>query len=378
MIYFDNAATTRVCEQAAKAAYAVMTENFGNPSSVHDLGYNAEKILKASRKSILNHFGSSDRGDDLIFTSGGTEANNIAIFGALAAGKHKGKTVFFSDSEHASVHNISKELIGRGYNVKYIPTRGGKIDFDFCEKNFDKDTVLISCMYANNETGALYDIKSLSALRKKLCPSALLHTDAVQAFGKTATPLALCGADLISVSGHKVHAPKGVGALFIRSGTRIPGLVFGGGQEKDIRPGTEPLPAIAAFAAACDSVFLKENINKVTQLRNYMVSRIETDVPSVKINTPEAFLPHVVSLTLPSIKSEVMLRYLSANGIYISAGSACTSKHRENRVLAAFGLDSKQADYTVRLSFCEENTCDEADIFINKLISGINSLVHVK
>lgn len=378
MIYFDNAATTKVSEEAAQAAYKVMTEQYGNPSSVHDFGFEAEKILKASRKTILSLLGSTDRGDELVFTSGGTEANNLAVFGALKARKHGGKTVFFTDSEHASVHNIAKLLESDGYKVKYIPTKGGRIDTSFCEKEFSKDTVLISAMYANNETGAKYDIKALDVLRKKLCPEAVLHTDGVQAFCKTYEPLCACGADLISISGHKVHAPKGIGALYIRAKTRIVPLVIGGGQEKDIRPGTEALPSISAFAAASEEVYKPENIKKVEALCEHLCEKIEKELPSVSVNKPEASLPYVVSLTLPSIKSEVMLRYLSAKEIYVSAGSACTSKHKENRVLAAFGLDTKSADYTIRVSFSELNTKDEIDIFIKELGGGINSLISLK
>lgn len=378
MIYFDNAATTKVSDAAAKKALELMTESYGNPSSVHDFGYEAEKTLKSSRKKILLHLGSQNRADDFIFTSGGTEANNLAVFGALSARKHCGSTVFFSDSEHASVYNISKELASRGYTVKYIPTRGGKLDLDYCAKEFSSDTNLISCMYANNETGAKYDIAALSQLRKKICPSALLHTDAVQAFGKTYEPLCSCGADLISVSGHKIHAPKGVGGLFISSGTRINGIILGGGQEKDIRPGTEPLPLIAAFAEACEEIFDAKKIKAVEKLKNHLTEKVLSELPEVKINVPAVSVPHVVSLTLPAIKSEVMLRFLSAKDIYISAGSACSSKHRENRVLAAFGLDAKNADYTIRVSFSDYNTTSEIDEFISELSLGINSLVSLK
>ncbi|MBE6623081.1 MAG: cysteine desulfurase [Ruminococcaceae bacterium] len=378
MIYLDNAATTKVSDAAANKAFEIMTKTFGNPSSVHDFGYESEKVLKSARKAILSHLGSIRRDDELVFTSGGTEANNLAVFGALAAKKHGGKTVFFSDSEHASVYNISKKLEKDGYNVKYIATKGGKIDFDYCEKEFSKDTVLISCMYANNETGTIYDIKKLDTLRKKLCPQAVLHTDAVQAFGKTKENLCSCGADLISVSGHKIHAPKGIGALYIKSGVRILPILIGGGQEKDIRPGTEALPSIAAFEVAANEVFNLKNILKVEKLNSYLTEKLEAQLPQIKINKPENSLPYVVSLSLPAIKSEVMLRFLSAKGIYISAGSACTSKHRENRVLSAFGLDSKSADCTIRVSFCEDNTFEEIDTFLKELENGINSLISLK
>lgn len=378
MIYFDNAATTAVTESVAKKAYEVMTKTFGNPSSVHDFGYEAEKLLKNARKVLLSKLGSVDRNDDFIFTSCGTEANNLAIFGCLGAKKHGGKTVFFSDSEHPSVYNISKELAKCGYTVKYIPTTNGVLDLDFCSANFSSDTALISCMHTNNETGAVYDIKALDVLRKKLCPSAVLHTDGVQAFCKSEKPLCHCGADLISVSGHKIHAPKGIGGLYVKSGVRLSPLFFGGGQEKDIRPGTEAMPNIAAFCQAVCDADEKKNIKTVSDLREYAVSEISKKLPQIKINTPKVFSPFVLSITLPGIKSEVMLRFLSAKSIYISAGSACSSKHRENRVLKAFGLDSKSSDFTVRISFCEYNTTDEIDEFVKALADGVSSLISLR
>lgn len=378
MIYFDNAATTQVSPRAASEALRVMTECYGNPSSVHDFGYEAEKCLKSARKKLLSLLGSTTRGDDFIFTSGGTEANNLAVFGTLMHRRHEGKTVFFSDAEHASNYRISTALSQQGYTVQYIPTKGGKLDLAFCRENFNKDTTLISCMYANNETGALFDIAALNELRQEYCPGALLHTDGVQAFCKTREKLCASGADLISVSGHKIHAPKGIGGLYIRAGVRVGGILLGGGQEKDIRPGTEATPSIAAFAAAAEEMEENDGLGHVEKLRAYLLDCIAKSLPEVKPNIPDAFTPYVVSLTLPAIKSEVMLRFLSAKGIYVSAGSACSAKHRENRVLAAFGLDSKSADYTIRVSFCESNTFSEIDTFVSELQAGIASLVSLK
>ena len=208
MIYLDNAATTKVSPEAAKEALRVMTEAYGNPSSVHDFGYEAAKDLKAARRTILSVLGSRDRADELYFTSGGTEANNLAVFGTLKTHRRGGKTVFFSDSEHASNYRIAQKLAEDGYKVLFIPTHGGKIDTDFCRRRFSPDTVLISCMCANNETGALYDIAALRALRDELCPDALLHTDGVQAFCKTDAPLCETGAGLISISVIKYTLPR--------------------------------------------------------------------------------------------------------------------------------------------------------------------------
>lgn len=378
IIYFDNAATTKVSDAAADVALHIMTEEYGNPSSVHDLGYEAEKRLKKARKAMLDVLGSFDRDDDFIFTSCGTEANNLAILGALATHMHGGKTVIMSDSEHPSVYNLSKKITELGFSVKYIPTKGGSLDLEFCEREFSKDVALITCMTANNETGALYDISSVNALRNRLCPDAILHSDCVQAFLKTEFPLCDTGADLISVSGHKVHAPKGVGGLYIKSGTRISNMLYGGGQEKSLRPGTEALPLICAFEKAVTEADISSNLSHIKGLREHLVSKVRKILPEVIINTPPVFLPHVVSMTLPSIKSEVMLRHLSAKGIFVSAGSACSSKHRENRVLAAFGLSPKEADTTIRISFCEYNTREEIDILVSEIRRGIDSLVAMK
>ncbi len=376
-IYFDNAATTRVSDGAAKEALYVMTELYANPSSVHDFGFEAEMLLKASRKDLLLQLGSTERGDDFIFTSGGTEASNIAIFGSLANKKHDGKKVFFSDCEHSSVFNISQKLKSDGYDVRYIPTVGGKLDLDFCKREFDESTSLISCMMINNETGAFFDIKSLSDIRDIKCPKAILHSDCVQSFKKTSFPLVQCGADIISVSGHKIHAPKGIGGLYIKSGIRVSGITFGGGQEKDIRPGTEALPLIAAFAYAATENSSDE-LHHIKSLYTNLEEKIKKDLPQVIINTPENYSSYIMSLTLPRIKSEVMLRYLSSKRIYISAGSACTSKHRENRVLKAYGLSDKAADCTIRISFSSYNTKEEVDIFVNELSCGIRSLAAMR
>ncbi len=377
MIYFDNAATTKVSDSAAQETLRVMTELYANPSSVHDFGFEAEMLLKASRKELLSQLGSCDRGDDFIFTSGGTEASNIAIFGSLAHKKHDGKKVFFSDCEHSSVYSISKKLKEDGYDVRYIPTRAGVLDLDFCEREFDSSTSLISCMMINNETGAVFDIKALSELKNRKCPNAILHCDCVQSFKKTEFPLCSCGADLISVSGHKIHAPKGVGGLYIKKGVRVSGLILGGGQEKDIRPGTEPLPLIAAFAK--EAAFDRSNdLIHVKNIYDSLAEKINTELPEVIINTPVYHTPYIMSLTIPRIKSEVMLRFLSSKGIYISAGSACTSKHRENRVLKAFGLSDKDADCTIRVSFSTYNTENETEIFVTELKRGIKSLASMR
>lgn len=382
IIYLDNAATTRVCKSAADASISAMENFYGNPSSVHTFGYEAQKELEKSRKTLLHAIGSSERGDDFIFTSGGTESNNLAIFGAVSAqNKHCGNTILVGDSEHASVYNISKRLSELGYDIKYIPSKNGKLDLDFCENVLkNQKVILMSCMYVNNETGAVYDVKSLDALRKTFSKNTVFHVDGVQAFMKTKEKLIKTGADLISVSGHKIHAPKGVGGLYIKSGTKISNIIYGGGQEQNIRSGTEPMPGICAFAAAAEEYMNdSEKIHAhIEELYKYAKEKISGMMPDIAILSPENFSPYVMSISVPNIRSEIMLRFLSEKNIFVSAGSACSAKHRENRVLINYGLDFKSADSTLRISFSKYNTKEDIDSLSEALYSGKNSLIKVK
>lgn len=377
MIYFDNAATTRTSDTARDTAIKMMTQDFANPSSVHKAGLSAAKALKNARSTLLSVLGSADPLDNLVFTSGGTEANNLAIFGAVKAQRRKGNTVIFSDSEHPSVYNCARELERMGLCVKFCPTKNGEIDIQYLESVCCDDVILISIMSINNETGAVYDISAVNKIRNKLCKGAILHTDAVQAFCKSERPLCASGADLISVSSHKIYAPKGAGALYIRRGTRIIPSVFGGEQENGIRPGTQALPAICAFAASAKELSdnFESNYSKVSTLSSYLIS--ECEKAGIEVVLPKSASAYVNTLILPKIKSEVMLRYLSDKDICVSAGSACTSKHRENRVLTSFGLSAVQSDCAIRVSFSHENTTEEIDTFISALKEGTENLIRM-
>ncbi len=379
-IYFDNAATTKVLEESAKIAYDIMVNEYGNPSSVHGKGFKAEILLKGARKEILSALGADERNYTLTFTASGTEADNLAILGYAKLMTKKGNRILMGNSEHPAVNECKADLEALGYEVLFIPNSGGKIDFDFVRNNLTDKTVLISHMMINNETGAMYDIRKLCRLRDEISPKCLVHTDAVQAFMKTEKKLAVCNADMISVSSHKIHGPKGVGALLCKKGVRLSPVVYGGGQESGLRSGTESLPLISAFANSAKVLSEKSEINyeKVSKLFEYAKKKTEDTLPEVILNIPENHTPYILSLSVPKIKSEVMLRFLSEKGIYISAGSACSSKHKENRVLVNYGISPVLADSTIRISFSEFNTTDEIDTLTDGIAEGIKSLAKMK
>lgn len=377
MIYFDNAATTRVSDTAAQAALTAMTELYANPSSAHAFGFEAEKALRAARAAVLAALGFTPSEGSLVFTGSGSEADNLALRGAAHALARRGKHIVLSDSEHPAVENTAKDLEKEGFTVSRLSTKGGKLDFDEARAVLTPDTILVSCMAVNNETGAIYDIASLASLAKALCPNALFHTDAVQAFTKIPAGV-WKKADLVSVSAHKIHAPKGVGALFVRKGVRLVPCITGGGQENGLRSGTEAMPGICAMAAAAkqataDFAALDAQVKSINA---YLRTRLST-LDGVCINTePDGFLPHILSIAVPGLRSEILLRFLSERGIYVSAGSACSAKHADNRVLSAFGLPDKIADSTLRLSFSADNTTAECDAFVKALSDAMQTLIH--
>ena len=377
MIYFDNAATTRVSDTAAQAALTAMTELYANPSSAHAFGFEAEKALRAARAAVLAALGFTPSEGSLVFTGSGSEADNLALRGAAHALARRGRHIVLSDSEHPAVENTAKDLEKEGFTLSRLSTKGGKLDLERAREVLTPDTILVSCMAVNNETGAIYDIASLASLAKALCPNALFHTDAVQAFTKIPAGV-WKKADLVSVSAHKIHAPKGVGALFVRKGVRLVPCITGGGQENGLRSGTEAMPGICAMAAAAkqataDFAALDAQVKSINA---YLRTRLST-LDGVCINTePDGFLPHILSIAVPGLRSEILLRFLSERGIYVSAGSACSAKHADNRVLSAFGLPDKIADSTLRLSFSADNTTAECDTFVKALSDAMQTLIH--
>lgn len=373
MIYLDNAATTRVCPQAAQAALEAMTEQYGNPSSRHPLGREAAKRLKDQRSQVAAALGCA--AEEIFFTSCGTEGDNWAIRGAVELGKRKGKHIITTAFEHSAVLEPCKALEREGYEVTWLkPDRTGHISIDELTAALRPDTVLVSMMLVNNELGTIQPVAEAARAIKAARSPALLHTDAVQAFLKIPfTPKAL-GVDLLTISGHKVRAPKGVGALYIRRGLRFPPLMLGGGQEEGMRPGTEATAQTAAFAAACG--LGKAEMNSYTirmkELKEYALDSLLGAIPELK-RVGEGEAPHILCLTLPGYKSEVLVRVLGDMGVCVSAGSAC-HRGRPSHVFAAMGLPKNEMDGAFRVSFSPDNTREDVDGLREALVKARDSL----
>lgn len=383
MIYFDNSATTKPSEASLAKMREALCVSFGNPGSVHSAGIEARRLLDEARKNVGETLGIRRAADgEIIFTSGGSEANNLAIFGSVRAKERHGGKVFITDGEHASVENAAKELEKDGFQVLRIPTAGGKLDLDFIEKNADNTVILAAMMLVNNETGALYDIKAASDIIRERSPKAFIHCDAVQGYLKVKfTPKSL-GVDSVAVSAHKIHSPKGAGALYVTADVikakRLVPHIVGGGQEMGLRSGTENVPAIAAFGAAAKEGFstIAENRAAVEELKAYFE---EKTASLARINEPAARIPNIINITVPGIRSETLLNFMSQNGICISAGSACSARSKGvSHALTAFGLPESEADSSVRVSLSYLNTKEEIDAFASALTTAISTLAKKK
>ncbi len=367
--YLDNAATTRVIGPAAEKAVDVMTALYGNPSSVHSMGALAEKELETARARVLKALGAGE--GQLVFTSGGTEAINTALIGACRKYGKKNKRIVSTMVEHAATLETLKFLSDEGFDVRLIkPGRDGGVSArDIVAEA--QDACLVTLMAINNETGAVLPVSEVKALLRDAGSGALLHVDGVQAFLKTEEPLASFGADFLSVSGHKVGAPKGVGALFIKKGVRIPPLLHGGGQENGMRSGTEAMSAIASLGEVCAlySQSLDEKIRKIQKLNAYARRRLKDEIPGLIFNSPEDASGYILNISLPGAKSEVLMRVLQGRGVFVSSGSACAKGHRSH-VLSAMNLDHRLIDSAIRVSFCPENTGDDIDALCAGLKEG--------
>ena len=371
-IYLDNSATTRVCEEAAAKAAEMMTKNYGNPSSLHAMGFRAEQELRAAREAVADQLGAKP--EEIYFTSGGTESNNIALFGAAHARKKRGNRIVTTQVEHPSVLNAVKKLEQEGFEVVRLkPDKQGKIDPEAVREAVTPETILVSIMAVNNEVGSILPVEAAAdAIEEKRAP-ALLHIDAVQAFGKLPMRVRRLRTDLMSVSAHKIHGPKGVGALFVRSGTHIEPLTYGGGQEKDMRPGTESMPLIAAFGAAVRALPDTEAELTVMRKMNGFLRSELAKLPGITVNSPEDALPYILNFSAGGVRAETMLHFLSERGIYVSSGSAC-SKGRASHVLTAMNLPRERIASALRLSFCRFNTEEEMQKFAAALSDGLTAI----
>lgn len=384
LIYLDNSATTKQYNQVTTEMIRVFEEEFGNPSSLHRLGLNSEKTIKKARENVAQSLGVQE--EEIIFTSGGTEADNMAILGVARSRRRKGNKIITSKVEHAAVLESCKRLEKEGFQVVYIDVdKLGIIDIKQLESEIDKDTILISIMHINNEVGAIQPIEEIYKLKENYArengTSILLHVDAVQSYGKL--ELKSINADLISISGHKVHGPKGVGALYVKKGIIIEPIILGGGQEKGIRSGTENVPAIAGFGVAAKKIFYEHamTFEKLENIRNYFIEEISKNINDIKWNSNinEKSSPSIVNVSFTGLKGEVLLHFLEQEGIYVSTGSACSSnKKGQSHVLKAMNLKDNEIEGAIRFSFSEFNTKDEINITIEKLSAIVNRMRKLK
>ena len=386
-IYLDNSATTRICDEALDKYIELSRNCYGNPSSLHSLGFDAEKQLDSVRGDICASLGA--KGSTVIFTASGTEANNLAIIGrALSKERYRrGAKIITTMGEHASVDAPFNMLENMGFKVARIPTLGGVIDMNALKSELTREVILVSIMMVNNETGAIYDTADVAKLMKISSPEALLHIDATQSYLKIPFTKAKCGADMITISSHKIEGPKGVGALVVDGAVMkakgLAPLVLGGGQEGGMRSGTENVPGIAAFGEAVriGNASLRQRYAYISSLKNYLTEKIEGDeaLREISITKPPVSAPHIINITLPKIKSETMLHYLSSLGIYVSSGSACSSNSaHHSSALTAFGRSTAEADTSIRISLSHRNTKEDIDALVEGLLSGLNKLSRIR
>ncbi|MBQ7353450.1 MAG: cysteine desulfurase [Clostridia bacterium] len=381
-IYLDNSATTKMSEGAITKMNEVICTHFGNPSSLHKRGLDAEHILSEAREIIGKSLGirALTRGE-IIFTSGGTEANNLAILGGVFSKSRKGNEVILTtQGEHSSVEEPMTYLEGLGYKIVRVPTKKGQLDLDFIRQNA-YNVVLASFMHVNNETGAVYDLESAFEVIREKSSQAILHADCVQSYLKVKFTKQRLGADLISISGHKVNGPKGIGALYvdpqiIKAKKLVP-ILLGGGQEENLRSGTENVYAIAGFGQAVKEHFasLDTEISQMSEVSSYLIDKLSS-VSGVSLNLPENRVCHIVNITVKGIRSETLLHYLSSKEIYVSSGSACSShsKKGRSRALTSFGLSPLDIDSAIRISLNPHNTTEEIDILVNAVDEAIKRL----
>ena len=374
-VYLDNSSTTRVYKEGAELAADIMYNLYGNPSSLHRKGIEAEKLIKRAKEQIADSLKANP--SEIYFTSGGTESDNLAIIGACRMSR--GRHILSTNIEHPAVLNTLRHLEKKGYEVELIPVgKDGKVNVEKLASKIRKDTALVSVMYVNNEIGTIEPVEKIGKIVKSANPSTAFHIDAVQAYGKIPFTAASTGADFISLSSHKIHGPKGVGALYVKNKARLAPIIFGGGQQNNIRPGTENVPGIAAFGLAaeksCSAVL--ENGNKMEILKTRLKEGILSKLDDVVVNTPNNdSAPHILNVSFGYVKSEVLLHSLETDGIYVSSGSACSShKKGPSYVLTAIGTDRKMIDGSIRFSLSEFITEEDIDYTIERVVDNVKKI----
>ncbi len=373
IIYFDNSSTTRPCDTAIKYLNEALQSTWGNPSSLHSLGVAAEEKVTSCRNIIADSIGALT--EEIYFTGSGTEANNIAVLGAARALKKRGNRIVTTAIEHPSVLEPMRQLENEGFEVIYLkPDENGIISTEDILNAVNKNTVLVSIMLVNNEIGSVQPISAASLAIKKQNAPALLHCDAVQAYGKLPIDVNKLGVDLLTASGHKIHGPKGIGFLYKRKGKNVHSVIFGGGQEKNLRSGTESVPLICGLMGAIKELGnIEKNLSSQRELFLYAKQKITAAFPTAQINSPDNALPYILNFSVNTHRSETLLHYLDSMGILVSSGSACAKGHK-SYVMSAMGYGDKRIDSALRLSFNRFNTKEEIDKFCVALKNGCDML----
>lgn len=368
--YLDNSATTRCSARAKDLMVRILTEDYGNPSSLHNKGKEAEDYIRTAREQIARTLKIDGR--ELVFTSGGTESNNMALIGGALANRRNGRHIITTGIEHASVLAPLDYLKELGYEITYLSVdENGQISLDELREAVREDTVLVSIMMVNNEIGALEPVEAAAKLIKEKNPGTLFHVDAIQAYGKFRIYPKKWGIDLLSVSGHKIHAPKGTGFLYIADKVKVKPVIYGGGQQKGLRSGTENVPGVAALGAAAAEAYedFESKTERLYALRERLIRGV-TEIEGVTVNgrMDRDCAPHIVNISIRDVRSEVMLHSLEEYGIYVSAGSACSSnKPAPSRTLQEIGLSKSAVAFAIRISFCAETTEEEVDYAVEKM-----------
>lgn len=371
--YLDNAATTKPCPQCVAAVTEMLSNNFGNPSSLHHMGLAAHMAVEQAREAVAVSLGAGDK-NEIVFTSGGTEANNLALFGSAYANRRKGNRIVLTAIEHESVLETAQQLEKEGFEAVYIqPDTSGLITAAQLEQAIDKNTILVSMMLVNNEVGSALPVAAIRKIVRRKEAPANIHVDAVQAYGKIPVKVRRLDVDLLTVTAHKIHGPKGVGALYIKKDTPLLCRAFGGAQERKIRPGTESAPMIAGFGAAVKAMpdFI-DTEQAVRQLNETMRASLQ-GMEGILINSPDTASPYILNLAVQGIRSQTLIQFLSQKEVCVSNGSAC-AKGKKSHVLTAMGIGADRIDSSIRVSFSRYSTQADVQLFLTALREGMAKL----